>query len=67
MFANYYLIIFLSDGRFGSLNPRFWPPTVDCDELDNNEIQIRYLHFSSDWKGLDGDEITTFFYSIQRL
>ena len=51
----------LSDDRFASLNPRIWPPTVDCDELDNNEIQIRYLHFSSDWKGLDGDEITTFF------
>jgi hypothetical protein len=51
----------LSDEEFALVNPRFWPPTVDCDELDDNEIQIRYLHFSSDWKGLNGDEITTSF------
>jgi hypothetical protein len=35
-------------------NPYFDPytlfPTVSCDELDNNTIQIRYKHFGPEWQ-----------------
>lgn len=49
----------LSDERFVHVNPRFWPATVDCDELDSNEIIIRYYHLSADWQFLDGEDVST--------
>ncbi len=27
-----------------------WPPTVECYELDNNIIHVRYIHFGQDWE-----------------
>jgi len=53
----------LNDERYVNINPRQWPVTVDCDELDSNEIQIRYFHFSEDWEALDGEDISTEFLS----
>ncbi len=32
-----------------SVPVEFWPPEVECTELDNNEVYIRYIHFGSDW------------------
>ncbi|MCR9132450.1 MAG: DUF4249 domain-containing protein [bacterium] len=49
----------LNDERFVHVNPRFWPATVDCDELNSNEITIRYYHLSSDWEFLDGEDVST--------
>lgn len=33
-----------------SAPPEFWPPEVECFELDNNEIYIRYIHFGPEWE-----------------
>ncbi|MBO6794955.1 MAG: DUF4249 family protein [Balneolaceae bacterium] len=49
----------LSDERYVHVNPRYWPSTVHCRELDSNEITIRYFHLSADWKFLDGEDIST--------
>ncbi len=51
----------LNDERYVHVNPRFWPATVDCDELDSNEILIRYFHFSPDWEAINGEDISTDF------
>jgi hypothetical protein len=51
----------LNDERYVHVDPRFWPATVDCDELDSNEILIRYFHFSPDWEAINGEDISTDF------
>jgi len=33
-----------------SIPVELWSPTVECNELDNNEIYIRYIHFGPDWE-----------------
>lgn len=30
--------------------PRFWRPTVECDELDLNTMYFRYIHFGKEWE-----------------
>lgn len=38
-------------GEGASSTPvEFWPPEVECPELDNNEVYIRYIHFGPDWE-----------------
>ena len=33
-----------------SIPVELWPPMVECNELDNNEIHFRYIHFGPDWQ-----------------
>ncbi len=30
--------------------PRFWNPTVNCNQLDNGTMRIRYTHFGPEWE-----------------
>lgn len=30
--------------------PRFWNPTVNCNQLDNGVMRIRYTHFGPEWE-----------------
>lgn len=30
--------------------PRFWNPTVNCSQLDNGLMRIRYTHFGPEWE-----------------
>lgn len=36
--------------------PRFWLPTVSCDELDEYKMYIRYIHFGPEWEQFRGTE-----------
>lgn len=36
--------------------PRFWLPTVSCDELDEYKMYIRYIHFGPEWEHFRGTE-----------
>lgn len=49
----------LNNQDYVNVNPRFWPSTVNCRQLDSNEILIRYFHFSEDWDVFGGDEINS--------
>lgn len=38
-------------GEGASSTPvEFWTPEVECFELDNNRVNIRYIHFGPDWE-----------------
>jgi len=36
--------------------PRFWLPTVNCNELDQFTMFFRYIHFGKEWKDFRGTE-----------
>lgn len=39
----------ISDDILANVPPRFWFPDVGCADLDDLQIQIRYIHFGPDW------------------
>lgn len=36
-----------------SIPPRFWNPTVNCSQLDERNMIIRYTHFGPEWQVLE--------------
>ena len=30
--------------------PTFWTPEVECNQLDNNNVEMRFIHFGPDWE-----------------
>ncbi|MCR9133886.1 MAG: hypothetical protein NXI08_15020 [bacterium] len=39
-----------------NIPPRFWLPTVSCNELDEPTMYIRYIHFGPEWEQFRGTE-----------
>lgn len=46
-----YLVEIFPPGQIDNpaIDPRVLSPTVACDELDNNTIMIRYIHYGPEW------------------
>ena len=42
--------------------PRYWVPTVTCNELDDGIIRIRYIHFGPEWESLQDAELALDFF-----
>ncbi|MBO6537339.1 MAG: hypothetical protein JJ966_14035 [Balneolaceae bacterium] len=40
--------------------PEFWKPEVECHQLDNNEIYIRYIHFGPEWEQFEETDYYVF-------
>lgn len=47
-------------GGVGTSDPRFWTPEVECNELDNNRVFIRYIHFGPDWEQFEETDYYVF-------
>ncbi len=40
--------------------PEFWKPEVECHQLDNNEVYIRYIHFGPEWEQFEESDYYVF-------
>lgn len=41
------------DQSIVNIPPRFWNPTVNCSQLDEQNMVIRYTHFGPEWEVLE--------------
>lgn len=44
------------ESRIG-VPPRFWRPTIGCEDLDEKDMIIRYTHFGPEWKVLKDNNL----------
>ncbi len=44
------------ESRIG-VPPRFWRPTISCEDLDEKDMIIRYTHFGPEWKVLKDNNL----------